>query len=52
MQLSCTSCGDSTRSTEVPRKTLVDALKSESQFATTQDLRVKDGPFWSETIKL
>lgn len=34
--------GSATSKTEVPRKTLVDALKNESDYFTTQDLKKKD----------
>jgi len=34
--------GDRTRGTEVPRDTLVDALRAESEYHTTQDIKSKD----------
>jgi hypothetical protein len=34
--------GKTTNKTEVPRKTLVDALKKDSDYSTTQDLKKKD----------
>lgn len=45
--------GDTRRDTEVPRETLVKALKSESAFATTQDIKVKDKIlYWKAVLEV
>lgn len=45
--------GDPRRSTEVPRKTLLEALEAESTLASTQKIRSRDEkPFWSVTLEL
>jgi hypothetical protein len=44
--------GDPRRDTEVPRETLIAALKNESAFYSTQAIKAKSGLFWSTTIEL
>ena len=42
--------GDSRRDTEVPRKTLVQALKRESSFKSTQEIKVRDRVLFLEEV--
>ncbi len=45
--------GDTRRSTEVPRKTLLEALETESNLFSTQEIKARDEkPFWSVTLEL
>lgn len=44
--------GDARRSTEVPRKALVDALKEQSEFHTTQDCRAMKQPWVDVAIPI
>jgi hypothetical protein len=45
--------GDTKRDTEVPRETLVEALKSESDFFSTQAIKKAEGKlFWSTKIEI
>ncbi len=44
--------GEGGRPTEVPRETLVTALKTESTFVTTEDLEKKPGEFVESTINI